>query len=180
MSHIHLTGIAKARQLNFPAGRASTLSAIHDIDTSTDALFLLLQEPWLDNTRRPPTAVNYDLFYPTGDNPRCTTYIRKDIDLRRRTSGQYNQCIIATTITLPELTLEIINIYVPSGNEANGFLANYHPSQNVFMAMDFDSHYTIWYTEEVVGRHSMIVNNGTETTKLIEYTQEHNFCHGFR
>lgn len=75
MSHINLTGIAKARQLNCATGKASTFSPIHDITTSKDIQFLLIQEPWLTTFNQPPSATNYDLFLPPETTPLCATYI---------------------------------------------------------------------------------------------------------
>lgn len=75
MLHIHRTGIANVQQLTCAKGKASTLSAVNDINQSTDILILLLQEPWITETHQSPTAKNYDILVPTADVAKCATYV---------------------------------------------------------------------------------------------------------
>lgn len=84
MSHIHLTGIAKAQQLNCVNGPATTISAIEEADSSTNIIFLFLQEPWITNSGQPPSSINYDIFTLPGPRPQCATYIRKSLNLQPR------------------------------------------------------------------------------------------------
>lgn len=172
MSHIHLTGIAKVQQLNCATGKASTLSAINDLDTSTDTLVLILQEPWLTNSGQPPSSTNYDLFLPPGKNPRCATYTRKDLGLNARRIAHHKQTIVSVAIDLPQTTMEIINIYAPSGNETNSFLTNYTPTTNALIGGDFNVHHTMWYGHEATERTELIKNSKTKAEKLITFIQE--------
>lgn len=93
MSHTHRTGIAKVQQLNCATEKASTLSAINDIDTFKDTFDLLLQESWLINNGQSPSSTNYDLCLPPGANPRCDTYVSKDMKLNAQWIAHHTQCI---------------------------------------------------------------------------------------
>lgn len=110
MSHIHLTSIDKAQQLNCTTGNASTLSAVEQADFSSDVLNLLLEDPWLTNSREPPSAVNYHLLTPPGITPRCATYIRKDLQLNPRIDAHHNESILSVIIDIQGTKVEVNDI----------------------------------------------------------------------
>src|SRR5258706_2252770 len=77
-------GTAQAQQLNCAKGKASTLSVLHSLESSNDIVFLMLQEPWIDDDGSPPSARGFTIHTPLPVNARCVTYVRKDIGLQPR------------------------------------------------------------------------------------------------
>ncbi|KAL0630710.1 hypothetical protein Q9L58_010443 [Maublancomyces gigas] len=141
MSHIHLTGIAKVQQLNCANGKASTISAINDIDESPNILLMLLQEPCITDNSQPPHAINYDLLLPTQKNAKYGTYIRKNIGLQPTIRSTYEDCILSITATIGKMTAEFMNVYAPSKKEIQKLTEKDKPLTDCLLAGDFNTHH---------------------------------------
>lgn len=145
MLQIHLTGIAKVRQLNCAKGKASTLSAIHHSDTSPDILILLLQDPWITSNRQSPHTVNYHMLLPTSDHPKCATYITKHLYLSPGIFHTHLNCILSVGITINKTTHKFTNIYSRNKKAANAFLTSHLPLANALVAGDFNANHNAQY-----------------------------------
>lgn len=147
MSDIHLTSIAKLQQLNCNKGQTTTTSAIQEIDSSSNTIFLLLQDPWLTNSGQPPSSNQYDLLRPPGNTPRYPTYVRKHLRLDTGIHAHYKLCILSIVVEIADRTIEIMNVYAPSTQEGNHFLKNHHPHSNTIRLGDISCHHNLWYAE---------------------------------
>lgn len=72
---------------------ALTRSVVHAIDLSTSIMLLRIQAPWMKETGQPPSALSYNLLIPKANFFKCGTYIPEDLNLNRRTTETYEDCI---------------------------------------------------------------------------------------
>lgn len=144
MSHIHLTGRAKVQQLNCAKGKATTFSAIHDINLSTDILLLFLQEPWLSDNGEPPLPKQDVLFTPSLKISKNAMYLHKDLNLQQRLISLYTTCAMAISIILSGKSTEIINLYTPTKKETEQFLQDHRPLHPAPVTGDFNAHHKAW------------------------------------
>src|SRR6266566_51566 len=146
--HPPLPGTAQAQQLNCAKGKASTLSVLHSLESSNDIVFLMLQEPWIDDDGSPPSVRGFTLHTPVPINPRCATYVRKDVGLQPRLVSSFSDTVISLLLTFPMGEVEIMNVYGSPPKELAKFLSTYKPYRNFYLAGDFNIHHPWWYTEE--------------------------------
>lgn len=126
----------------------------------------------MTNNRQPPSSIYYNLFLPPGDNPRCTTYIRKDIGLNTRYTANHQQCILSVTIDILDSSIEIINVCVPTRNEVNALLDTHKPKTKTFIGGDCNAHHTMWYGNIATDRTELIKNSWEKAQKLVHHIQE--------
>lgn len=175
MSNIHLTGIDKVQQMNCAKGQASTTSAINNIDNSTDVLILLMKEPWITSTGQPPHSKNYDMLLPTNNYPKCPTYVRKQIGLRRFIHKKDSDSILSTIIHINHRPMEITNVYTPTKSEVTPFLVNHIPLPNAYIAEDINAHHPSWYAEDTESRNDSIRNSAKTSTVIILWMDHFGF-----
>lgn len=177
MSHINRSSIAKLQQLNCNKGKTTTISAIQDIDASTDIIFLLLQDRWLPISVQPPSSNLYDLLLPPGDSPRCATYVRKDPNLNPKTLASANQSILSILVDIADTIIELINVYAPSGIAANQLLKDHRRYDNSVTSGDLNYHHNLWYLELAAETriYDLIRKTKTQANELVEYPQQHIF-----
>lgn len=142
MSQIQTTGIARVQHLNCAKGQAATDSVLQEAHLSTDIMIILIQEPWISNTGKPPTSPLYDLFTPNTKIPKCATYIRKNLKLnpqKQKTHGDSLQI----TITINNQKIDIFNIYSPGRSRyIADIIHQLKPAPNAYIAGDFNAHHT--------------------------------------
>lgn len=165
------------KQLNCNKGKTTTISAIQDIDTSTDIIFLLLQDPWLTILVQLPSSDLYDLILPPRDSPRCATYVKKDLNLNPRTLASANQSILSIFVDIADTIIELINVYAPSGIAANQFLEDHRRFDNSGISGDLNYHHNLWYSELAAETriYDLIRKTKTQAKELVEYPQQHIF-----
>lgn len=122
MSHIDRTDVAELPQLNCNKEKFTTTLVIQEINSSSDSMILLLQDPWLTNSGQPPFSNHYSLLLPPGNTLRSATYIRKDLRINSRIHANDNQCMLLILIEIADKTVEIINVHAPTDEEGNRFL----------------------------------------------------------
>lgn len=152
---------------------ASTISAINDINTSPDVYFLLLQVPYLFNNGEPPATPHYDLFLPPGNNTKCATYVRKNLNLSPRITKHSKSVILAIVVNIQNTEIELLNVYTLMGKEATNFLRSHIPHRNTIMSGDFNSYHTMWYGARSPKYAHSIHNSKTHTTAVVNWTTQH-------
>lgn len=115
------------------------------------------------------------MFLPPGDNPRCATYIRKSLNLHPKVINHDGSGILAITVKLNDIDLEILNVYAPRAKKATQFLTTHSPQSNTIMAGDFNSHHAIWYADKATDYEDSIRNSRKDATFLTSWTETHSF-----
>jgi hypothetical protein len=76
----------------------TTTTTIEKFARDPDCYIFLLQEPWNEKNGQPPTYLNFDIFTPTINNPKCATYVRRSPDISATTTFTYRDSFLTTII----------------------------------------------------------------------------------
>lgn len=102
------------QELYYAKGQASTISAIQDLDSSSNIL-TLLNEPWISNTGLLLVSANYKMFYPT-TSPKCITCIKKELNLHPSVLSSYDDSILSLWNYTHLGLVGIVNVYISKPN----------------------------------------------------------------
>lgn len=106
---------------------------------------LLLQEPGITNTGRPPSANQFEGFFPCNHRPKAAIYVRKGYNLHPKVIMTSGDNAISVAVTIRGQRTEIINVYAPRKIETKEALAKNLPLPNCHLGGDFNTHHANWY-----------------------------------
>lgn len=151
MSQIHLSGIARVQHLNCVLGSAATRSVINNANYSRDIMILLLQEPWTNIRGRPLPSINYNMYTLPEPHPRCTTYVRNDINLNARNIISYENHFFKLTITVNNINIDGFKVNSPDISTHNAsVLPTFNIKPNTYIAGGLNAHQNLWYAEHSI------------------------------
>lgn len=67
--------------------------------------------------------------------------------------------------------LEVVNVYAPTGKEANLFLASHQLNNNALIMGEFNNHHPIWYGNLAESRAAVIRNGKTKARTLLTHME---------
>ena len=142
--------------LNCPRGESSTYAVLSFVSRKSKYQILLLQEPWLNSNKEPPTLNGFEIFTPVPTNPKCATYIRNDAQLQPSLALSQSDSFLGIRLKLQSNTTipsnrqstrtTVYNFYSPARPYAIcHFFQGFRPDTNAIICGDFNSHHQMWY-----------------------------------
>ena len=108
--------------LNCARGESTTCAVLCFVTQKPKYDFLLLQEPWLNSNKEPPSMRVFQMFTPVPTNTKCVTYVRISAGLQPSLALSESACFLGLRITTPQsqqiaesqkVKTMIYNLYLP-------------------------------------------------------------------
>jgi len=111
--------VGSVQLLNCAQGQAMTISALQHFAWKSENLICLLQEPWCDRHRNPPSLPGFDTFTPSPTKPKCVTYVCHTSGLSATTVFTTQDSFLGTKITSSNIqkSFTLFNFYSPGRAE---------------------------------------------------------------
>ena len=164
--------------LNCARGESTTY-AVHSFVTQNPKYdLLLLQEPWLNSNKEPPSMRGFQMFTPVPTNTKCVTYVRISACLQPSLALSESDCFLGLRITTPgsykiaespKVQTTIYNLYSPGRQRAIcHFFMGFTPDSDAIICGDFNSHHRMWYGYRSGEHHRQLSNDAGLANQLVE------------
>jgi hypothetical protein len=123
----------------------TTSTTIQKFARDPDCYIFLLQEPWNKKNSQPPTHPNFDIFTPTINKPKCTTYVRRSPDISATTTFTYRDSFLTTTTHMSnQINFDLCNFYSPKRQLIADLTKSLIPSLSTILMGDLNIHHLWW------------------------------------
>jgi ribonuclease HI len=172
-AHHHST--IKAQLLNCARNHATTVSRIQTAANDPTIFALLLQEPWCNKKGLPPEHSSFYTHYPTPDEPKCITYIRRSNDISAHISFSQSNCFIGSAFIIGQLRFTLYNYYAPPRSRAHlDPLPLLSPDTSSILMGDLNAHHPWWMGAQAIDTDTIRVSS-RELDALVDWLETNHF-----
>jgi hypothetical protein len=163
-----------ARLLNCARNHATTVSTIQNAAKDISVFALLLQEPRCNKNKLPPEHADFYIHYPTDNEPKCVTYIRRHKDITARLSFSTGSSFLGSSIKIADSSFTLHNFYSPPKTQAlSTLLSTFQPADSSIIMGDLNTHHPWWMGSDATNTDT--IRASSDSNKLVEWLEHYHY-----